>query len=198
MLSKNILKFQKLSDLPYFTVGDLAEEFNIQPESASVLCSRYAKQGLLVKLKNNYYSARQKLKNIGREDLFAIANIVQVPSYISFMTAMSYYELTTQLQRNFVESASVKRTIEYSRNGTELRYYKMKKQYYFDFTKENGIFIATKEKSFIDAMYLYSFGKYKFDLSSIDISKLDKSKLLNLVKVYPDKTKKIVIGVCRI
>ena len=52
--SKNILKLQELSALSYFTASDFAHAFKINTASAKVFCSRYKKQGLLVKLKNNY------------------------------------------------------------------------------------------------------------------------------------------------
>ena len=46
-----------------------------------------------------------------REQKFIIANIYQVPSYISLMTALDYYEITTQMQRDFIESVILKRTV---------------------------------------------------------------------------------------
>ncbi len=62
----------------------------------------------------------------------------------------------------------------------------------------DDIFIATKEKAFLDAMYLYSFGKYSFDLDSIDLSKLDVKKIDELLKNFPEKTIKLVKRKCRI
>ena len=197
MFIKNIIKFQELSQLPYFTVENAADALGIKIESASVFCSRYAKNGLLIKLKNNFYSSSQKLENIDVKEFISIANILQVPSYVSFMTALSYYGITSQVQRNFVESGSLKRSIEYEAKGISFKYYKLKKQYYFDFERSDGLFIATREKSFLDSAYLYSFGKYKFDVSSLDLNKLDKSRLKDLVKYYPEKTRIIVRNMCR-
>jgi len=196
MSTKNILKIQNLGHLPYFTVGNVADVLGIRIESARVFCSRYAKNGLFIKLKNNFYSTSQKLENIEEKELMAIANILQVPSYVSFMTALAYYGITTQVQRNFAESGSLKRSIEYEAKGITFKYYKLKKKYYFDFKRLDGLFIATKEKSFLDSAYLYSFGKYRFDVSSLDLNKLDKSRLKNLVKLYPEKTRKIVRKLC--
>jgi predicted transcriptional regulator of viral defense system len=198
MLSKNILIFQKLTEMPYFTVRKIAEDFKISPGSASVLCSRYSQKGLLVRLKNNLYTSANKLENIRLEELFLIANILQVPSYVSLMTALSFYGVTTQLQRDFTENVSVKRTADYIKNGIEIKYFKLKKDYYFDFVKNNGFFIATKEKAFLDSIYLYCFGKYKIDFSSLNVDKFDKSRLKSLINKYPAKTKKLVEKLCRI
>lgn len=198
MFTKNILKIRILSQLPYFSVDNVANALGIKTESARVFCSRYVKKGLFIKLKNNFYSTSQKLENINSEELIAIANILQVPSYVSFMTALAYYEVTSQVQRNFIESGSLKRSIEYEAKGITFKYYRLKKKYYFDFVRTNGLFVATKEKSFLDSAYLYSFGKYKLDVSSLDFNKLDKTKLKNLIKFYPEKTKKIVKKLCKI
>lgn len=198
MFSKNIDNLQKLSVLPYFTIDKVADVFEIGRKSAAVLCSRYAKRKLFVRLKNSFYTTAWKLENPSSEELFKIANIAQVPSYVSLMTAMSFFNLTTQVQRNYIESISLKRTKEIEISSSVLKYIKLKENYYFDFIKSNGYFIATKEKSFLDAVYLFSFGKYKFDFNSIDVSKLDNKKLMKLLKSYPVKTKKIVRKICSI
>ncbi len=197
MLSKNTLSLQELSKLPFFTPENAAEVFGIKANSGRVLCSRYVKSGLLVKLKNNLYVTSQKWESISRDELFAAANLLQVPSYISLMSALTYYEVTTQVQQSFVESASVKRTAEYNVNGVAFRFYKVKKEFYFGFVRENNLFIATKEKALLDAVYLFSFGKYRFDISAIDLNKLDRKRLLNLARIYPAKTRKIVRKICR-
>lgn len=75
-------------------------------------------------------------------------------------------------------------------------YVKVQARYYGDFVKTDGIFIATKEKAFVDAAYLYSFGKYKFDVDSLDMKKLDIKKLRSIIKIYPQKTKETVKRLC--
>jgi predicted transcriptional regulator of viral defense system len=198
MPSNNIIKLQELSQRLYFTTTEVAEILGIQVPSASVFCSRYAKSGLLVKLKNNYFTSTQKWQNISNQELYQIANMLQVPSYISLMSALSYYEVTSQMQQGFIESVALKRTITYNVREVVFKYYKLQKKYYGDFVKQGSIFIATKEKAFLDAMYLYSFGKYKIDLSSLDLSKLDRAKMIKMIKTYPLKTRKIVRNICKI
>ena len=46
---------------------------------------------------------------------------------------------------------------------------------------ERGIFIAIKEKALVDAMYLYSFGKYKIDFSALNLKVFDKRKLKEIL-----------------
>lgn len=194
----NYAESRKLKDKSYFTVEDLEDLLKIKRESSRVLCSRYANNGFFVRLKRNLYVLNEKWESFGREDLLRAANFLQIPSYISFMTALSFYGVTTQVQRDFLESASLKRSVKTNIKGKIFNYYKLKKQLYSDFVKKDNIFIAAKEKAFVDAVYLYSFGKYKFDLDSLDLGKLDKDKLKRILKVFPSKTRAIVKKLCRI
>lgn len=198
MLDMNYVELRKLKEKPYFRVEDLEDLLKIRRASVRVLCTRYTKNGLFVRLKRNFYVLNENWENFDREDLLKIANFLQIPSYISFMTALSFYEVTTQVQRNFLESASLKRSIKADIKGVIFNYYKLKKQYYFGFVKKDNLFMATKEKAFVDTVYLYSFGKYRFDLDSLDFDKLNKGRLREILKTFPRKTKTIVKKLCGI
>lgn len=191
-------EIRKLKDKLYFTVDDLQELLGIKPESARVLCARYTRRGFFIRLKRNFYVLSEKWENFSTEDFLKISNILQVPSYISFMTALSLYEVSTQVQRDFYENASLKRSASFEVKGSMFNFHKLKKIYYFDFIKKDGIFIATREKAFVDSVYLYSFGKYKIDFSSLDLNKLDKDRLLAIMGEYPQKTRNIIQKQCRI
>ncbi|MFN3479896.1 MAG: hypothetical protein ACK415_05875, partial [Thermodesulfovibrionales bacterium] len=139
-----------------------------------------------------------KWRQLSYEDCYRIANILQVPSYISFMTALLFYEVTTQVQRGFFESACLKKTARYDIKDIIFNFYKLQKGLYFDFVKEGDFFIATKEKAFLDAVYLTSLGRYSFDLASLDLSKLDMKRIRKLLERFPDRTKREVKKICKI
>jgi predicted transcriptional regulator of viral defense system len=191
-------ELKRLSSRLYFTYEDVAEELKIRPASARVLCTRYVKRGLFVRLKKNLYSLRERWEQNSLQDFYRIANILQVPSYISLMSALSFYEVTTQVQIGIVESICIKRTRKEEIAGIALDFYKIRKELYFDFLKIEDFFIATKEKAFLDAVYLYSFGKYAYDLSSLDLEKLDMKRLTGLLERFPDRTKRNVEKICGI
>lgn len=193
-----MIRLQELSKKDYFTVDDIAGEFGIQPTSARVLCSRYARKGLLIRLKNNFYTTAWRWENMKRVDFFKIANVLQVPSYISLMTALAYHEVTTQVQQGFLESVGQKRTVTYAVRENVFQYTKIARRYYGGFVRNDGIFMATAEKAFLDAAYLYSFGKYKLDKDSLDLNKLDLNSLKSLLQDYPQKTKETVKRLCGI
>ncbi|MBN1445745.1 MAG: hypothetical protein JW957_06535 [Candidatus Omnitrophica bacterium] len=182
---KNGLKNKK-----YFRVGEISGILGIKPSSARVLCSRLKQQGLVVRLKRDFYILRETWDNLKYEDSLKLANILQVPSYVSCMSALAFYDVSTQVQRSFFESVSLKRTRKFNADSAVFNYYKIKKALYFGFEKKDGVFIASKEKAFLDAVYLYSFGKYRFDVSSIALEKLEKKKMMDMLDKYPLKTKK--------
>lgn len=176
----------------YFGCEDIARALSINPASARVSASRYVQLGLLMRLKRNIYLQRERWQAASREERFVLANMGQVPSYISLMTALDYHNITTQMQRGIVESVAVKRTKELSLNGSVFRYAKVSRSLYFGFIRQQDFFIAAPEKAFLDAVYLMSFGRYAFDLSSIDDEKFDPKEIRYMSRNYPIKTKKLL------
>ena len=79
----------------------MADILGIKPTSAIVLCARYVRKGLFLRLKKDLYVLKEKWHESSSSDYYRISNILQVPSYISLMTALSFYEVNTQVQRGF-------------------------------------------------------------------------------------------------
>jgi predicted transcriptional regulator of viral defense system len=186
-----LMKFLELNKIPklYFSYLDIARALGISPASAKVSASRYVKQGVLVRIKRNMYVLREVWNAAGWEEKFVIANLGQTPSYISLMTALDYYEITTQVQRDFFESVAVKRTKEIQVSDSLFRYSKIASALYFGFKKEKDFFIATPEKALLDAYYLMSYGRYALDISAVDTEKFSREEIRRLSKEFPHKTK---------
>jgi len=187
------MRYQALRQIKplFFSYGEVASVLNIQSQSARVCCSRYVSKGLLVRIKRNIYVIGERWNHMNDYELMQIANIIQVPSYISLTTALSFYNYTTQLQQNFIESVCLNRTYNKVLKGKEFNFTKIADRYYSNFIKQDGIFIALPEKAFIDALYLESFGKYSLDFSSIEMSKLNIDKINKMILQYPERVKKL-------
>lgn len=191
MYLMNLIKLKKIKTF-CFGYEDISRVLGISAASAKVTASRYTRQGILLRMKKNMYVLREAWNAAGREDKFLLANMGQVPSYISLMTALDYYEVTTQVQRDFFESVAVKRSKEITMDGSVFRYVKLAANLYNAFEKEKGVFIATPEKALLDAFYLMSYGRYSLDLSSLDAAKLDRRKIERLSRKFPLKTKNML------
>ncbi|PIU41930.1 MAG: hypothetical protein COS99_02840 [Candidatus Omnitrophica bacterium CG07_land_8_20_14_0_80_42_15] len=188
MRYQDLLKIKKL----YFSALDLASCLGIGFDSAKVTCARYTKAGFIVRIKRNFYILRERWDRLSSEELFSVANILEVPSYISFTTALSYYEISTQVQRDFIESACMRRTKSVSIAVRQFEFFKIKNLYYNSFVKKENFFIATPEKAFIDSLYLTVLGKYKLDTSAVDLDKLNKNKIEKMLKTYPARIRKLM------
>jgi predicted transcriptional regulator of viral defense system len=187
----------KLSELRtiqklYFGYEEIAKVFGISAGSAKVTASRYVRQGLLVRVRKNLYVVREVWNAADRVTKFTLANLVQSPSYISLMTALDFYGITTQMQRDFFESVAMKRTKELHVDGSVFRYSKITGSLYFGFQKEKQFFIATPEKALLDALYLMSYGRYALDIAALDIEKFDPNEIKHLVIEFPLKTRNLV------
>jgi len=176
----------------YFGYEELARVLNIKPASARVAAGRFVNQGLLVRIKRNIYMLREVWQAAGRQEKFAIANLVQVPSYISLTTALDYYDITTQMQRDYYESVVTVRTKQVQVDSTVFRYTRIVPQLYFGFRKEKGVFMAPPEKALLDAFYLMSLGRYILDLSALDRARLDENRLHKMSRDFPEKTRKLM------
>jgi predicted transcriptional regulator of viral defense system len=187
-----LLKIQK----PFFSLDDVAYTLGIQPGSAAVLCSRYVKKGLLVRLKRGLYARTEQLRNYGQQDLFRLANFLQVPSYISLTTALSYHGLTTQVQRGFFESISLKRTRKFEVGQFTFLYSKISLDLYKGFERVEDVFIALPEKALLDSLYLASLGRYSLDTSALDLTKVNGEVLENLSLLFPSRVRTFMENCC--
>lgn len=186
MIYQKLLKIQK----PFFSLEDVAHALGLQPGSAAVLCSRYVKNGLLTRLKRGLYAPTERLAHLDRMELFRIANLLRVPSYISLLTALSYHGMTTQVQRGFFESISLKRTSRFEAGPFVFDYTKIRPDLYKGFEKMDGAFIALPEKALLDSFYLASIGRYSLDLSSLDLTRVNEDVLAELCLPFPLMTRK--------
>jgi len=188
------MRIQELNSIGhlYFGYEEIARALRISLESAKVSASRYVRLRLLMRLKRNIYVLSERWRAASRIERFALANLGQSPSYISLLSALDYYEVTTQVQQGRIDSVAIKRTRELSLGDSIFRYTKIKRALYFGFVRQQGIFIAAPEKAFLDAMYLVSLGRYALDFAAIDSEKLDRKEIARMSRKFPLKTREIL------
>lgn len=188
----NYTKTTRLNKL-YFSCRDISRAFGITLASSRVAATRLVKSGDLTRIKRDCYVLTQKWISSSLEERFILANLIQSPSYISLMTALSYYEITTQVQRDFIESVGYYRTKLVEVKEGSFNYSKINRKLYFGFVKLKGFFIAGPEKAFLDAFYLKSLKKYNFDLTSFDFDKLNMKLITSMAAKYPVSTRKLLL-----
>ncbi len=188
MKALNLRSIDKL----FISSHDVSRIMGISPESARVTVHRYAKNDILTRIKPNIFILTEKWNYLTPEDRFRIANILQVPSYISLTTALSFYGLTTQIQQNYIESVCLRKTLAKDIKGITFRFYRIADELYHTFYKKENIYIAAPEKALLDALYLSSLGRYAIDMSALDQSSFNPDVLNMLALNYPDRIKNVV------
>ncbi len=176
----------------YFDYHELSRALNISPASARVAAGRYVRQGLLIRVRRNMYVLKKTWENAGLEEKFIIANLGQSPSYISLTCALGYYGLTTQVQRDYLESMTMHRSREIKVEQTVFKYRKISRSLYFGFEKINGFFIASPEKALLDSIYLVSLGRYSLDWPALELHGFDQSRLKDTAERFPPETAKLL------
>ena len=167
LLSKNI---------SIFIVSDFSKLFNISLSKARLTLSRYSQKedSHFIRAKNGIY-----LFTLGNPENFEIANKIFQPSYISFETALSYYNIIPETIYS-ITSATTKRPKEIIVQDINYKYYKLQNRLFFGYRSisihQKKIFIAEKEKALLDYIYLVSLKKIAFN-QRIDLSKIDRDKL---------------------
>lgn len=187
------MKLARLRALPQLclTVSDVARVFSSRPASANVFCSRAVKSGELLRLKRNCYMMRERWAHLTPEERWQIANRLQVPSYISLMTALGHYELTTQLQQGFIESVAIYRTQAIEVGSILFRYAKIASPLYFGFVKQEGCFVATPEKALLDCLYLASLQRYHVNWQELDLARVKRPVVQRMLTRYPVRTQRL-------
>jgi len=179
------------------SIDDISKELSIDRESAKVTANRYVKQGLLLRIKRNFYIAPDKFDVLSEDELYKIANLIQIPSYISLSTALTYYNISTQQLRGIIESIAIKRSKSVRVKEIEFRFVLVNKDFYSGFTLKDNFFIALPEKAVADTIYLSSLGKYNCDFNAIDFQKLNKSEIDKYIKSTNQRTITFWNNLCR-
>jgi len=131
--------------------------------------SRWVKKGLLIKLRNGYYTFPEYLE----EPNFALflANRIYRPSYISLHTALAFHGLIPESVVQITSVTSLKTTKFQNSYGT-FTYKTVKPQCLtgydrMPFSKEKYLLMASPEKALIDLLYLYPFYKSGADIKTL-------------------------------
>lgn len=133
-----------------FSISDFTKILGKDAEYTWLFIHRLVKRGLLVGLERNKYT-------LGGRNPYLVASNIVYPSYISFLAAYSFHNITTQLPTMFhIVSQRQRKPVRY--DGVEMVFVKMTPRRVFGFSREKigegFFFVAEKEKAIIDGLYL--------------------------------------------
>lgn len=142
-----------------------------------------------LKSRVGYFVRVGKLKNLRRGiyakegyNPFELANKIYTPSYISFETVLLKEGIVFQYYETIFVASYLSRTLRV--NGHTIWYKQIGEPALSNISgieEKSGYFIATKERAFLDAVFLYK--NYHFD----NLGGLDWDKIFGLVRIYDSK-----------
>ncbi len=149
--------------------------------------SRWVKKGLLIRLRQGYYTFAEYMGS--SDHAYYFANRIYKPSYISLYTALSFYGIIPETVAQITSVAGLK-TARFSNAFGDYIYRSVKESLFFgydrkDFVNAGTVLFAFAEKAIVDLLYLYPFYntedemKYlRFDRDVLD-DVLDMERLMN-------------------
>ena len=160
-----------------FTIKDFALIWDSnQPELIWSRVSDYTKRGKLYRIRKGIYA---KDKNYNKLEL---ANKIYTPSYISLETVLVKENIINQYYETIFVVSYLTREIK--ADGNNIRIKKIQDEILNNnkgIKQKDNYSIATKERAFLDALYLYK--DYYFD----NLNPLNKEKILKLAQIYNNK-----------
>lgn len=163
-------------DQSVFTLSEIALLFpQISYPNLKRKISYYVKVGKILRLRKGIY---------GKENFepLELANKIYTPSYISFETVLKKEGIVFQETSGIFVASYLTRRIKCA--GLEIFYRKIKNEILTNLKgieKKEGYFIATKERAFLDAVFVYK--DYYFD----NISSLNWEIVFDLLKIYKNR-----------
>ncbi len=181
---KTKIIFKYLKNLAYFSIGD-AMPVEKNKTYLTIIFSRYAKSGKIIRLKKGLYTTQEYVDEIQKKGIYPyylefLSNILYPSAYLSLEYVLSQYNMITEFTTNFT-SVSINKTKVFSNKLGKFFYHKIKKELFsgFEIYKEGNFTIlkATKPKALFD--FLYFRKNILLDENSIEELRLN---LVNLTK----------------
>ena len=171
-----ILKIYNQSDT-IFTIDQIAQLFPaVSNESLRDRLYYFSQAGKLRRLRQGIYAKKSY-------NQYELANKIYKPSYISLETVLAKEGAVFQYYESVFAVSYLTRTVEIDQ--TEIQYRQIKDTVLTntqEVEEKSGYFIATLERAFLDAVYIYK--NYHFD----NLSVLNWDKVNNLGKIYENKS----------
>jgi len=153
----NYLQFkERFFELAIFNMHQV---YAWQPHFDRNNITRWQKKGLLIKLRQGYYTFPE-YKTSADISLY-FANKLYQPSYISLHTALSFYGIIPEMVTSITSVSSLK-TTTFKNDFGEYLYKKIKEDLFFGFdlkslSDRRTMKLVTPEKAILDLLYLYPF-----------------------------------------
>jgi len=171
----NFLQFkEKMFDLGCFNTHQV---YAWAPDFDRNNFVRWTKKGLLIRLRQGYYTFPEYRSKPDYPLFFA--NRIYRPSYVSLHTALSFYGIIPEAVLQITSVTSLK-TAYFQNDIGEYQYRSLRKELMFGYdmkpvSEGKSLLLAQPEKALLDLLYLYPFYKTTEEMKEL---RLDEDFLL--------------------
>ncbi|MBU0510698.1 MAG: type IV toxin-antitoxin system AbiEi family antitoxin domain-containing protein [Chloroflexi bacterium] len=166
-------------DKPYFSPADLEKVLGQRRPALYVTLNRLVKYGVLVRLRRGVYQVALQASNLPH-----IANQLVYPSYLSFESALSRYGILSQVPY-VLTFATPRRSRRLTLGDTIVEFRQLKRELFFGYTMQAGLYVAEAEKALLDQLYMISRGLSSLALDELELSPLNAERLQLYAAHFP-------------
>lgn len=164
-----------------FTPREFSGILGIPLNTGAVFIARNLKSGLFLKLRNNYYMLKDS-----HPPLYAIANKLYQPSYVSLESTLSQYGIIPETVYS-ITSVTTKPTREFKTPQGVFSYQRIKKSVFADYSPVSidghVVLLAEPEKALADYLYFVDLKKISLN-DRLNLKNIRKEKLLQCINAF--------------
>ena len=145
MQTRDFVSFLIERHMPVFTLNDTIKILQKNRTYSILFLHRGVKKGYIGRVERGLYYVKERYNE------YEIASHVMSPSYVSMVSALAYYGLTTQIPRVVYVVSTKRHNRIKGVAGFDIVFKKIKKDMMFGYKKEadGNIFIAEPEKGLL-------------------------------------------------
>ncbi|MCK4473963.1 hypothetical protein KAU40_01730 [Candidatus Parcubacteria bacterium] len=178
----SVLRELKKKKIKIFNPLEFERVFGVSKYAVQWFLKNQTKKGFFLKLKNGLYTLSDNLP-----PQYLIANRLYEPSYISFDTALAFYNIIPETIYTII-SATPKITRAFEINKVKYEYWKIKQEAYTGYRLINYlddlVLMAEPEKALADFLYFVVLRQREFHYERLDLEKVKKNKVLFYAKLF--------------
>lgn len=173
MNERQFINTIKEQNLGIITISDASRLINKSRKYTALYLKRLEKRKVIKRIEKGKYSLQDT-------PIQVIASNLITPSYISFLSGLYYYHLTTQIPRIMqIATTKSKKRINYEEGDIQFINLRRIFGYNREKTQVGYIFIGEKEKIIIDSLLLPKYCPINETINTIKEYKFDVKKLIN-------------------
>ena len=183
MKSIELMKILERINKPFYSIADIEKITGVSRKSIYVTLNRLVEKGILERIGTGIYRLFTAKVSVEK-----IAGSLYMPNYLSFESALSRYGILNLVPYTltFATSRKTKRSVI---EGRDVEFRQVKKDLFWGYEMQGGIYVARPEKAFLDLVYLASRGIASIDLDEINLKKLSMTTVKEFSKRYPEYTR---------